>query len=142
MKNITTAIVLGFIWALWPILAQKYARGHYAYTLITIGTMLTVFLGQWLLAKPGVTPQSMSYTSILWIPLAMGVLNGLGMIIYPMLLNSVVKPSVWVSVVTALVCVAGTIVGAIMTKQISLQEIVGTVVIALGIAIMIYKPTV
>lgn len=142
MKNILIAVVLGFVWALWPILAQKYARGHHVYTFITLGTMITVLIGN-LASKQstGSSAMEISFVAMILIPLAMGLLNGLGMFLYPVLLGNVPKPSVWVSIVTALVCVGGTVIGSIMSRSISFQEVAGTCIIIIGIAVMMYKPS-
>lgn len=136
MKNVLIACTMAFVWALWPILAEKYGKGQYVYTLISFGTFVVVGIVQTFTNKAAAQPIT---PMLLLIPLALGLLNGIGIVLYSVLLGGVPKPSTWVSVVTALICVFAVIIGAFLTKQITLKETLGLLLIISGVATLIQR---
>jgi uncharacterized membrane protein len=142
MKKIFLSITIAFFWALWPGFSQRYGKGQYMFTFISLGSLLAVAIIQLLSAKSnsaeaitGGAPMS----SWLLLPIVLGISNGIAFALYPILLGSVERPSTWVSIVTALLCVFAVIIGVIMTKTISTKEIIGIVLITAGIITMMQK---
>ena len=139
MKNILLAILIAFLWALWPNFAQKYGRGHYVFAIISFGSFLAVWIIQALTPKQLSISSSASSVHTLVIPLALGVINGVAFGLYPLLLNNVEKPSTWVTIVMALLCVFSVLIGSLITKQISIKEVGGLCLVIAGIIMMMKK---
>lgn len=136
MRNLLLTLVISLCWAIWPILAQRYGKGHYLFTWICLGTFVAVGIIQYFQHKGVSTIEGVSILQVVGIPIALGLLNGIAMSLYPTLLGSTDNPGNWVAIVTALISVFSVAIGAVLIDSISWKELLGIVFVVIGIMLM------